>query len=173
VAAEAAYRFRWSVLIAIEATRWFGVWRMWRTPSGERILHSCEWRLFSEGLSLLWDQVEQSESDPELCETGVRVFDRLEPEMKLAMLAAVGTALHDAHVAAPELTALTEGTFGAVYAVIRQCIDVEIELAKEDPSVASDPDSMRKLVIAAYREAQSRWEELDSLECSGDEEYDE
>jgi hypothetical protein len=68
---------------------------MWRTPSGERVLQSCEWRLFREGLSLLRDQVEESMDDPELCMTGVRVFDRLEPAAKFAVLALVGSALHD------------------------------------------------------------------------------
>jgi hypothetical protein len=151
----------------------FWGFKMWRTPSGERILQCCEWRLFREGLSLLWDQVEESVDDPDLCMTGVRVFDRLEPPTKLAMLALVGSALHDDHEACPKLTALTEGTFAAIYAVIRQWIDIEIDSAKEGPSLTSDPNSMRNLVLAAYREAQSRWKEMDTSEGPDDEHEDE
>jgi hypothetical protein len=145
---------------------------MWRTPSGERVLQSCEWRLFLTGLSLLWDQVEESMDDPELCMTGVRVFDRLEPATKLAMLALVASALHDEHEACPKLTALTEGTFAAIYAVIRQWIDIEIDSAREDPLMTCGPDSMRNLVLVAYREAQSRWKEMDTYECPDDEHED-
>jgi hypothetical protein len=146
---------------------------MWRTPCGERALQSCEWQLFRAGLSLLWDQVEESMDDPELCLTGVRVFDRLEPASKLAMMALVGSALLDQHEACPNLTALNEGTFAAVYAFIRQWIDVEIDSAKEGPHSALDPGSMRNLVLAAYREAQSRWKEVGTYEGPGDEDDDE
>ena len=66
-----------------------GVSEMWPTPGGERVLRPCEWNLFREGLSLLWDQVEDSMDEPELCFTGVRVFDQLDPKTKLAMLAFV------------------------------------------------------------------------------------
>jgi hypothetical protein len=135
---------------------------MWRTPSGERVLQNCEWRLFCEGLSLLRDQVEESMDDPELCFTGVRVFDRLEPTAKLAMLALVGSALHDEREPCPELTALSEGTFAAVYALIRQWIDMEIDFAKQDPSWTPDPYSMRELVLAAFHETHSRIEDPDA-----------
>ena len=131
---------------------------MWRTPSGERVLRGCEWNLFREGLSLLWDEVEESIDDPELCVTGIGVFDRLEPASKLALMALVGTALHDEGEACPELTALSEGTFAAVYAVIRQWIDLEIDAAREDAASISDSDntSMRTLVLAAFREVELR-----------------
>jgi hypothetical protein len=104
---------------------------------------------------LLWDRVEDSFGDPELCETGVKVFDSLEPPAKLAMLASVAEALHDEHVACLELTALSEGTFAAVYATIREWVEIQIDQCKEDPSAVDDEPSMRALVIAAHREAQA------------------
>ncbi len=103
---------------------------MWRTPIGERILLGREWELFSEGLGLLEDQVETWLDDPELSMTGVGVFDRLQLESKLAMLALVGKALHDGDEPCPELTALTEGTFAAVYAALRQFLEVEFDFAR-------------------------------------------
>jgi hypothetical protein len=80
---------------------------MWRTPLGERILEGAEWALFREGLSVLWDSVEESFDDPELCFTDVQIFDRLEPAQKLAMLEAVGSALCNEDVPCPELTAIS------------------------------------------------------------------
>src|SRR4029077_15619055 len=95
---------------------------------------------------------------PEGCETGVGVFDRLQPAAKLAMLALVGTALGDENESCPELTALTEGTFGAVYAAIRQLIEFEIDLGREGPPPESHEFSMRALVLAAFRETHPDWE---------------
>jgi hypothetical protein len=131
---------------------------MWRTQIGKRVLRGSEWDLFREGLSTLWDQVEMSHVDPELCMTDVGVFDRLQPAAKLAMLALVGQALHDEAEPCPDLTALTEGTFAAVYAVIRQEIEIEIDLAREDPP-PGDPSVVRALVLAAIRELSSEWDE--------------
>ena len=118
---------------------------MWRTPIGQRSLRGCEWDLFRQGLGMLRDQIEVSIDEPELCSTGVSVFDRLEPAAKLAMLALVGTALHDDSQPCPELTALTEGSFGAVYAMIRDVIEFEIEMGREDPEPESVEFSMRAL----------------------------
>ncbi len=57
--------------------------QMWRTPLGERVLRGAEWNLFREGLLFLGDFVEDSSHDPDICFTGVGVFDRLEPAQKL------------------------------------------------------------------------------------------
>jgi len=131
---------------------------MWRTKIGETTLQGCEWDLFREGLWMLWDRIEDSVDDPGLCATGVGVFDRLQPAAKLAMLALAGTALWDEKEPCPERTALTEGTFGAVYAVIRQEIEIEIDRGREDPPPESREVSMRALVLAAFRETNSDWE---------------
>ncbi|MGA2704775.1 MAG: hypothetical protein ABSH35_27250 [Isosphaeraceae bacterium] len=127
---------------------------MWRTPLGERVLRGAEWNLFRKGLSTLWDFVEDSSYDPDLCFTEVGVFDRLEPAQKLGMLALVGTALHDKDVPCPELSALSEGTFAAVYRVIRLLI--ETETLEEGVSLQSDEGpSVRELVLLAARKTRS------------------
>ncbi len=123
---------------------------MWRTPLGKRVLRGAEWNLFRKGLSTLWDFVEDSSFDPDLCFTDVGVFDRLEPAQKLGMLALVGTALHDTEVPCPELSALSEGTFAAVYRVIRLLIETETD--EEGASLQSDEGpSVRELVLLAAR----------------------
>jgi len=130
---------------------------MWRTPLGERVLRGAEWNLFRKGLSTLWDFVEDSSHDPDLGFTEVGVFDRLEPAQKLGMLALVGTALHDKDVPCPGLTALSEGTFAAVYRVIR----LLIELETDRESVSLQPDegpSVRELVLLAASKTRSSGE---------------
>src|SRR4051794_14261888 len=126
---------------------------MWRTPIGERVLRGSEWDLFCEGLGLLRDQVETWLDDPDLCMTGVAIFDRLQPASQLAMLALVGQALHDEAEPCPDLTALTEGTLAAVYASIHQWIEIDIDFAREDPQPDADQSALRVLVLAAFREA--------------------
>ncbi len=66
---------------------------MWSTSVGDRILRGAESELFRHGLCALWDDIENAGDAPELCETGVAVFDRLQPASKLAMIALVGRAL--------------------------------------------------------------------------------
>jgi hypothetical protein len=139
---------------------------MWRTSIGERTLRGKEWDLFREGLSMLWDRITMSRRDPHLCMTGVGVFDDLQPASRLAMLALVGKALHDEAEPCPDLTALTEGTFAAVYAVIRDQIDVEIESGREDPSSYGDDSSLRALVLATFHEVSPEWHDsLPSPDC--------
>jgi hypothetical protein len=126
---------------------------VWRTEIGERTLKSCEWELFRQGLWALWERIEDSFHDQDWYETGVAVFDRLPPASKLAMLSVVGSALHDENIRCPELNALTEGTFGAAYAVIREEIAIEIDLSREDPEFERAEWSMRVLVLEAFRES--------------------
>ena len=115
---------------------------VWRTQLGERVLRGGEWELFREGISVLWDMVEDApEDDPD--ETGVVAFDRLQRNQKLAMLALVGRALRDEKVPPPELTAVTEGTVAAVFQQILDGILFEIDIA--DPL---DP-TVRDLEVAA------------------------
>src|SRR4051812_7114659 len=100
---------------------------MWRTNSGDRVLSEAEWNLFRVGLGDLWDHVEDdTRGGGGLSRTGVRVFDGLQPEQKLALLADVGQALRDPAVPAPDLTAANEGAIAAVFAAIQQRLELEI-----------------------------------------------
>ena len=125
---------------------------MWRTNIGDRALRGAEWGLFRQGLWLLWDHIEDAGDEPELCRTGVAVFDRLQPSSKLAMIALVGKALSSENEPCPALTALAEGTFAAVYAVIGQEIEIEIDMGREGPQTEGEEFSMRPLVLEAVRE---------------------
>ena len=131
---------------------------MWHTQLGERTLSGSEWELFRQGLRALWDHVDDAGDEPVLCETGVAVFDRLQPASKLAMIALVGKALTEENEPCPPLTALTEGTFAAVYATIREEIELEIDMRREGPQPEGEEFSMRPLVLAAIRQTNPEWE---------------
>jgi hypothetical protein len=70
---------------------------MWRMHDGDRVLTEAEWALFRVGLEMLWDDIEAGQS-----ETGIRVFDDLQPEQKLALLSDVGQALRDPAILTPQ-----------------------------------------------------------------------
>lgn len=131
---------------------------MWWTPDGERILQGAEWELFSEGLSVLWDRVENSFDFPELAETGITAFDTLQLNQKLWLLAAVGRALSDAGTSYPDLTANNEATVAAVFRLIAEEVECEVEEAADPEWIKhldtpDDATSWRRLIFAAYQEA--------------------
>jgi hypothetical protein len=131
------------------------------TSQGERSLKGAEWELFREGLDLSWGWVEESINEPDLFEFGVRAFDELQPSQRVAMLAFVGTALNDETVPHPVLTAHNEATIAAVFNNLLTQVAMEIDAASEGEA-SEGPTAIRKLVLAAYKEAA----EQDSAETS-------
>jgi hypothetical protein len=114
---------------------------------GDRVLTAAEWGLFRVGLGDLWDLVEDDVTeDIGLSATGVQVFDALQPEQKLALLADVGQALRDPAIPTPRHTAANEGAIAAVFATVRQALVEEIECAAEKDST---PTEVRALLLAA------------------------
>lgn len=124
---------------------------VWTTSEGARVMRGAEWHLFREGLSCLWDEVEDSSDDAEILSTGVEAFDGLQPSQRLAMLALVGKALRDEDEPPPPLTAHSEATVAAVFQTILLGVTLEVENAGE-PEFQEDPTQMRRLVLAACRE---------------------
>jgi hypothetical protein len=104
---------------------------MWWTAEGERVRSGAEWALRRQGIACLWDDVEVSEEEDGSGTTGVAVFDDLPKDVRLALLATVAKGLTDDDKPCPDLTALTEGTVAAIFAHIRNLIDVEIERQEE------------------------------------------
>src|SRR5262245_13630869 len=101
---------------------------MWRTPDGNRVLTEVEWALFRAGLDVLRDFVEDDiRSNDTIVATGIRAFDDLTPEQKLALLADVAQALRDPKTPAPHHTAANEGATAAVIATLRMELDVELD----------------------------------------------
>lgn len=115
---------------------------MWRTPEGNRVLKGAEAILFQRGLAELVFWIGFYDGDDNST-TGVRVFDALIRPQKLAVLEQVARALLVKNVACPPLTAVAEGTIGAVYYQVLDYIDVEIDEGRLD---------VRRLTRAACKE---------------------
>ena len=105
----------------------------------------------------IWDHIEASLEEDSFC-CGIKAFDHLQTNQKLALLALVAKALRDETVPMPELTAHTEGTVAAVFEYVRQSIEIEISFHQE-PRVSPDATLWRQLVLAACREVKEDWEE--------------
>ena len=131
---------------------------MWRTRRGIRALRPAEWQLFQEGIGRLWDSIEMCCTFQVNLRTGVEVFDRLQPNQKLAMLVRVGTALRDTNVPAPRADRPDRGTVAAVFQIIKAEVAVEIDLEEDvrcDQPESADVLTLRRLIVAACRE----WED--------------
>ena len=139
---------------------------MWHTPNGERTLTEAEWALFRVGVERLFDFISDEDTPLGLSGTDVQVFDELQPEQRLALLADVAGALRDPAVPPPRLTAANEATVAAVFASIRQALEMEIALA-DSPRTASR--EIRSLLLAAARDAE---EQIDYLPALTDPEFE-
>jgi hypothetical protein len=127
---------------------------MWRTQEGERVLRGAEWGLLQAGLDALWDLIEAEADDPGAADTGIGAFDALRPPQKLALLALVGKALRDEAEPAPELTAHTEAAVAAVYRLIADRIEAEIDRALDaGPGTGRELVGYRAAALAAYHQA--------------------
>jgi hypothetical protein len=119
---------------------------MWHMEDGDRAMTEAEWSVFRLGLAEFVAHLEDDlihESDA--VETGVKVFDRLTVEQKLALLADVADAMRNPDVPMMDLTAASEGTVAAVFVVARALLREEIAEKKEDTT-------MRSLLLASAKE---------------------
>jgi hypothetical protein len=133
---------------------------MWRMQDGDRVLTEAEWALLRVGLGNLWDFIEDDGIDADgLSETGVRVFDALQPAQKLALLADVGQALRNPAVPTPRHTAANEGAIAAVFATIRRALEEEIAL----DAVADEPSAEVRSLLLAAAESDDPPEDLPAL----------
>lgn len=126
---------------------------------GDRVLDEAEWALFAAGLDLLWDEVERDISDgADDSDTGVGAFDRLTPEQKLALLAAVAAAVRDPAVPCPRHTAANEGAVAAVFAAARGLLADELDGA--EPPGGGETTELRGLLLAAAGDPDGREDPL-------------
>ncbi len=121
----------------------------WSTNLGDRTLVGAEAELFRYAVS---EMVEIVEDELGGCigigHWGVNLFEELEPEARLAMLAEVTEALLRKTPACPRLTSLNEATVAAVFAHIGRMVQLEIESADD----MEDPYIYRARILAAERE---------------------
>jgi hypothetical protein len=116
---------------------------MWNTSEGVRVLQGDEWELFRTGVDVLWDDIEEGFRGLPV-ESGIDVFDAMQPSQQLAVLADIADALNDQDIEPPSLTAVNESAIAAVFDAIRGYLSCEIEM---DPDVSQ---MWRRLLLAAF-----------------------
>jgi hypothetical protein len=137
-----------------------------------RVLTEDEWALFSTGLALLRDGVEEDiRSQTDDSSAGVPVFDRLTPEQKLALLADTARALRDPAVPMPTHTAANEGAIAAVFSMIRDALQLELDTARMEGE-DEKPTEVRRMLLAVCHEPVEREEPLPDVTSDDSEEWE-
>jgi hypothetical protein len=155
---------------------------MWWTSSGERTLTGADAALLRESIADMTDSLhDEAEGLADEWPCGVKVFDELSWQQRLALLERVANALLKPDVPTPELSAVNEATVGAIFAMLRRNVEIELDEANDiHVSPAFDAYYWRRLVAACqeslgtgddfYLEVESgdfeEWELL--IECLGD-----
>src|SRR5262245_14304245 len=127
---------------------------MWRMQDGHRCLTPEEWALFAIGLQPLLDDIDDAIDAGRHADldTGVPVFDRLQSEQQLVLLADIAQALHDEGVKAPHHTAANEGAIAAVIASLEEALDIELVTAREDPNGNTEVRQALRRLLATSEE---------------------
>jgi hypothetical protein len=155
---------------------------MWHTPSGDRVLAGPEAELVRTAIADMTDSLhEEADGLADEWPCGVRLFDELSWQQRVALLARVANALFKPEIPSPELSAVNEATVAAIFAYIRRNVIIELDNAKEsDLPPDFDKYYWRRLVAACQETPRTdedfyvnhQCEELDDweilIECLGD-----
>lgn len=145
---------------------------MWNMRNGSLVLTKAEWELFSIGLDLLQDSIEEDiRTGTDDSDTGVTVFDHLTPEQKLSLLADTTLALVDAATPIPYQTAANEGAIAAIFSTISGEVEKELEFAKMEGSDEKSVD-IRRMLRAVCNRAGEREEPLPGEDSTDFDEWD-
>ena len=143
---------------------------MWQMQDGNRVLTDPEWNLFAAGLDFLRDEIETDiPYGNDDVQVGVKAFDTLTPEQKIALLAYVAEALREAEVPPPYLTAANEGAIAAVFGCIRTLTELEIDVSGEEG--VQDGTQLRRLILDAVGCGPDREEEPPPSDCRQKDEW--
>jgi hypothetical protein len=122
---------------------------MWWTEEGDRVLTDAEWDVFNTGLDSLRDLVESDigSGENDLAMVGIRAFDDLTAEQKLALLADVAEALRNPSVPSPTLNAANEAAVAAVFTTFEEMLVTEIEFGPSE--TGEQRTELRRLILKA------------------------
>ena len=123
---------------------------MWWTSSGERTLTGAEAALLRESIGDMTDSLhDEAEGLDDEWPCGVKLFDELSWQQRLFTLERVANALLTSDVPSPELSAVNEATVGAIFAMLRRNVVIELNEANDlHVSSAFDAYYWRRLVAA-------------------------
>jgi hypothetical protein len=105
---------------------------MWHTPLGDRTLTGAEAKLVRAAIGVMTDTLHaEAEGLIDEWPCGIRVFDELSWQQRLALLARVANALFKPEILPPQLSAVNEATVAAIFAQIRLDVLYELDNAQE------------------------------------------
>lgn len=132
----------------------------WHTPDGTRRLTGTEAELVRESLAVIVDHLSEdlqyAESDDQLRNYGVALFDELTGMQRLALIWHVATHLLNETSDTLELTAVNEAAAYAIFQNIAAEIQVEIDVANDRHAEDETPGMRtywRQRVLNAYKES--------------------
>jgi len=118
---------------------------MWATSQGDRTLSADEAQLVLMAVGYLHDMITAGVDFGEPYQTGVVMFDTLQPTQQMAILHEVAHGLLDPETPVVELTAVREATVYAIYCELESLLQIELDLSQQ-----SNPDfEIREGVIRA------------------------
>ncbi|MGB1706233.1 MAG: hypothetical protein ACPHF4_00230 [Rubripirellula sp.] len=104
---------------------------MWHTSRGDRTLQGDEATLVREAIDTMVDvlflHVDDDPAGGIICESGVAVFDQLNPSQRIALLHDVATHLLTDMGDAPRLSAPLEATIAAIFNDVRDHVAIEVD----------------------------------------------
>lgn len=133
---------------------------MWRTPLGDRTLAGAEAELIRESIANMIDMLrEEADGLADEWPCGVKLFDELSWQQRLALLARVAGALLKPDAPMPNLSAVNEAAVAAVFAQIHCNLIIELDIATE-PHLPADYDIYywRRRIVAYQEPPQSEEE---------------
>ena len=120
---------------------------MWATSQGDRTLCGDEAQLVLTAVGYLHDMITAGVDLSQPYQTGVVMFDTLQPTQQMAILHEVAHGLLDPATPIVELTAVRDATVYAIYCELGSLLEIELELSEQDK-----PDfELRKRIIQAYQ----------------------
>ena len=142
----------------------------WNTPLGHRTLKGTERTLISAAICRMTRETIEESVDDEL-NVGVGVFDSMSGCQQLVMLHYVRHQLFFETDGPNEMTAVVEGTAGAIIAYIRGQVDYELDIDKDIATGDTTLESnrfFRDLLLKAAKEYE--WE-VDTIDGADDWEF--
>ena len=134
---------------------------MWATSQGDRTLRADEAQLVLMSVGYLHDMITSGVDLGEPYQTGVMMFDALQPTQQMAILHEVAHGLLDEHTPLVELTAVREATVYAIFCELESLVQIELDLsALSEPSF----DTRERIIRSCqhFENQRSQWDDLES-----------
>ncbi len=142
---------------------------MWATSQGDRTLSADEAQLVLVSVGYLHDMITSGVDLGETYETGVVMFDTLQPTQQMAVLHEVAYGLLDEDTPLVELTAVREATVYAIYCELESLVQLELDLSAQGKS---DFECRARILRACQQinDQSSQWD--DDLEANPQFDFD-